>query len=456
MSKNVTKNFIDSLQSLVNIEPSEVDCKQVSRCLIDYLGATLSGVKLLKGKTEHLSQLMEHGAGAVCPIGSSNKVSLETAALINGLNSHEAEMDDGIRFGMVHPGAPLFSALLPVAQVFGVQRIDFVRGVLIGYEATIRLARAVQPSHYRRGHHPTATCGAIGAAMGIAAMLKFDAKEMENTLGAVSLAVAGSLKVVDDGSELKPYNVGRAAALAIQSSMVGKAGFATPPDVLNGSTGFFAMTTDQVDLACLAEQSPSNYWIHHIYVKPYAACRHAHPSIEGAIALLKEQRFHILDIKRVTIYTYHGLKGRHDNQGVTCPSSARMSIPFSVAIALSTCKAGIVEFATDSVSDPIIKELSTKVFVEEEQAYTDLVPNRRPAKICVELKNGQRFSREVIYAKGEPENPLTDKELENKYIELALFAGVSSTYSQNLLEKVWEMPENLDMLFDAIKKCTPV
>ncbi|WP_194439034.1 MmgE/PrpD family protein [Vibrio fluminensis] len=453
MTIDITKLFVSSLQLLMNEEPSESDVNQVSRCLIDYLGATFAGGHILENKTSSLAQLLGHGSAIVNPIGMVSKVSLETAALINGLHSHEAEMDDGIRFGMVHPGAPLFSALLPVAEVYKVQARDFIKGVLIGYEATIRLARAVQPSHYRKGYHPTATCGCIGATMGIAAMLGFNADEMEDALGAAAISASGSLKVVDNGSELKPYNVGRAAAIAVQSAMIGKSGFSAPPNTLGGDTGFFSMTSDFPSLSCLDERDAKGYWIHSIYVKPYAACRHAHPSIEGVISILQREKFAIQEVKNVVIKTYHGLKGRHDNQNVTCTSSARMSIPFSVAIALSTRNAGINEFSQVMVDSPELHALARKIFIEENQCYTDLVPAQRPAMILIELGNGQIFSEEVIYAKGEPENPMMLEDIELKYLELSKFSGIPLELAKALLERAWKISNNLDVFFSAMKNC---
>ena len=430
MLLNDTEKFVSNLQELMHIEPSEDDCKQVVRCLLDYLGASLAGIKLLEAKTSEIVKLMG-SSGKVRPIGLRCKVSLETAALLNGLHAHVAEMDDGVRFGMIHPGAPIFSALLPLAQTFKVKKINFIKGVLVGYDAAVRLASAVQPTHYQRGYHPSATCGSIGATMGLAAMLGFNHIEMENSLGAVSVSASGSLKVVDDSSELKPLNVGRAAALAVQSAVMGKSGFTSPRDVLSGKTGFLNMTTDELSLSSLQEKHSQKLWIHCVYVKPYAACRHAHPSIQSALDLIQDYSFDVQNIKKINIVTYHGLNGRHDNQEVSCVASARMSIPFSVAIALNAGHAGINAFNQNAVEDPRNINLAKKVFVYADKKYTELVPNQRSAFLEINFNDGTSFGREVKYPKGEPENPMSDDELEHKFNQLAAFGGLSCTASDN-------------------------
>ena len=83
MNLNHTKKLVSSLQGLMVNEPSAADCKQVSRCLLDYLGATFAGVGLLKVKNNVIKNLLE-GTGRACPVGLDTYVSLETAALING------------------------------------------------------------------------------------------------------------------------------------------------------------------------------------------------------------------------------------------------------------------------------------------------------------------------------------------------------------------------------------
>lgn len=286
--------------------------------------------------------------------------------------------------------------------------------------------------------------------MGLSAMLGFNHAEMENSLGAISVSASGSLKVVDDNSELKPLNVGRAAALAIQSAVIGKSGFNSPRDVLSGETGFLNMTTDKFNLDCLREKYSQKFWIHSVYFKPYAACRHAHPSIEAALYLIREHSITTDNIKKINIITYHGLNGRHDNQEVSCVSSARMSIPFSVAIAINSGDAGINEFNKNAVDDLNNKSLAKKIYVIADKKYTDRVPDQRSALIEIEMDNGISFSREIQYPKGEPENPMSDVELENKFIKLSTFSGVSLAVSEHLIQEVWSMQDSLNTLFETI------
>lgn len=446
MRKNLTKSFLSLLRSIESEPLTEQVSSQVRRCTLDYLGATLSGIPVLYKHNSALLEQLGHSDNGCSVIGLDKKSSVETAALINGLHSHVTEMDDGTRFGMVHPGAPIFSALFPVAEQYNVDGCDFIRGVVIGYEAALRLANSMQPSHYKKGYHPTATCGSIGAALGIASMLRYSPDETEAVLGAAAISAAGSLKVVDEGSMLKPYNVGRASAIAVQSAFLGRAGFSPPSDALSGKAGFFSMMCDTVDEQVLLGEARNKYWINSIYFKPYAACRHSHPAIEAALYISDSFDLDLNKIDKIELFTYEGLEGRHDSTEVKSISSAKMSIPYSVAISLATGGAGIERFTEAELSNELIKSLSKKFKLFGLQEYTKLIPDQRSGELKVTLENGESFSKKITYPKGEPENPLSDVELSEKFSKLALYGGLESSYSDALRECVENLPNSFDKL----------
>ena len=166
MSVNLTDKFIDELYELRNAAFSGSVVLQAKRCMLDYLGATFAGAQMLKEKSDKLLNYLGETQGDAAVIGLNRKAGIENAAFLNGLSSHVAELDDGVRFGMIHPGSPVFSALFPVAEKEKVKGSDFLLGVITGYEAAVRIACAIQPSHYNCGYHPTSTCGATRCGNG--------------------------------------------------------------------------------------------------------------------------------------------------------------------------------------------------------------------------------------------------------------------------------------------------
>ena len=115
--------------------------------------------------------------------------------------------------------------------------------------------------------------------------------------------------------------------------------------------------------------------------------------------------------------------------------------------------AGINEYNESTISDPEILNLTKKVYIHEDKKYTAKVPEQRSAEVTFVFTNDEMLSKEVIYPKGEPENPILDVELESKYMALASFGGFSKECLEELKKHVWEMSDNLSNIFIALEKC---
>lgn len=436
-SKNLTDQFLDLICS---IRYEDIPTKALSKmreCLVDTVGVALAGAADLQKKENALLQLLDDGSSVVSPIGFKKKTSIANAILINGLSSHFLELDDGVRYGVIHPSAPLFSALLPIAIAKNVSWEQFVLGAICGDETSIRIASAMQPSHYSRGYHPTATCCTLGVAVGIAVMLGYSRREIKDSFGAASISAYGTLKVLEDVSELKPYNCAKASLMGYYAAMMGKAGFTSPEDPLSGDTGFMKMMCDFFDKEKLIGKWDT-LAIEKIYQKPYASCRHTHPEIEAAIVIRNQEGFDPSKVDVTKVTTYKGVIGKHDGNNIYGESSARMSIPYSLAVALVTGKAGIEEFTDKFIQDPLIQHLTKMVVVEGDEELSKLVPDQRVAIVHVEQTDGRSFVKRVDYPKGEPENPLNREELYTKFSSMITHAGMSDEEAKELFRLIME------------------
>lgn len=441
---NISDQLIDLVCRIKYEDISNAALAKLKVCLTDTLGVTLAGAKDLNGKETGLLQLLDDGSQVISPIGMLQKTSLANAILINGLSSHFLELDDGVRYGVIHPSAPLFSALIPMAVVKGVSWEQFVLGAICGYETSIRLASAMQPSHYSRGYHPTATCCTLGVAVGIAVMLGYSKDEIKDAFSAACISAAGSLKVLEDVSELKPYNCAKASLMGYYAAMMAKAGFKGPHDPLDGETGFLKMMADSYDESRLLDWD-GVYAVEKVYLKPYASCRHTHPEIEAAFTIRHQEGFDATKICGIKVTTYKGVLGKHDFNTVYGESSARMSIPYSLAVALCTGKAGIEEFTDRYIQNPLVQKLTKIAVIEGDEELSRLVPDKRVAIVTVQQTDGKTFVNRVEYPKGEPENPLSEDELFAKFSSMTDHAQIDGHQSEKLFQMVMR-GNNLDFI----------
>ena len=450
MTNNTTNTFINNIYEIGCVSYPNSVVLQAKRCLLDYLGATFAGAHLLKKKGDELLKYMDDNEGSASIIGFRKKTGILNAALMNGLSAHIAELDDGVRFGALHPGAPIFSALLPVAQKEKIQGTDLLRGIIVGYEAAIRIAMSIQPSHYNMGYHPTATCGTIGAAVGVGAMLNFSKNQMSDVLSAAAISASGMLKVIEGSSELKPFNAGRAALTGLLSSLMARAQFRGVYDVFSGPIGFLSMMSETNDVSFLEKKSTKSFAIEKVYFKPYASCRHTHPAIEATLTIKMRTGVQTKDIESITVTTYEGVLGKHDHTEIKGVSSAKMSIPYSVAIAVEKGKAGLNEFSNENVSNTKILALAKKVTVCSNKEISAAVPDKRAAVVDIRTHRGAIYTERVDYPKGEPENPLSNDEVCEKFEALSAYGNKNDEQRHEIMNIVWNIENELQTLFSLL------
>lgn len=402
---NTTKQFVEYLFEKALYITDEIKAKANS-CKSDYLAVTMAGAAKNRDRWEKLLSRTTGGRAEL--IGYPETTDCKTAALINGFNAHALELDDGQRFAMIHLGASIISAIKAVTDENDVSDEAILIGIIMGYEAACRTAIAMQPSHKKRGYHTAGTCGTIGAAVGSAFALGMGKEQMNRVLTCAAGSAAGMLEIQEQRSELKPYNLGRAAMDGLAAAYMGFADYDTPEDMLGGERGFFRTFSDQWDAEKLTEQM-DYFEIERIYVKPYASCRHSHSAVEAAINL--HMGLNVEQISNVIVHTYMlGVKG-HDHTDIQGVASAKLSTPYAVAAGLLYGRADLSVF--EPLDERII-ELSQKVTVNEDPVLTAESPQKRIAIVNVCMKDGSVLTNRVDYAKGDPENPMTQEELEEK------------------------------------------
>ncbi len=445
---NMTDQIVEVLHEFRTSPLLENAFHQAKICLLDYLGVTIAGSNISKNSIDQYIKLSKNISGESKVIGQSYSTDIVSAILLNGFSSHVAEMDDGHRFGMIHLASPIITPLLLVAAQDKMDGKDFLRGIILGYETAIQLASSMQPAHRNKGFHTTGTCGTIGAAMGIASALNYNKAQLKSTLSAAATSASGILEIQEDGSELKPYNPAMAAVNGYLAARIGRVGLLGPHDILGGRRGFLSVMSDHN----FEFRKPDihNLGIFNIYLKPYASCRHCHPAIEATLEITSSNQLATDSIQQVLVHTYSAAVNGHDHKTIHGTSSARLSLPYSVAVALLAGKANIEEFDIKSVELDSIISIMDKVDIIVDSEFSALAPQKRVAIVNIVTNDGEHYEARVDYPKGEPENPMSLKEVENKFLSLALFGGKTQIEAFQIIERVKNIETDLMSLFDLL------
>lgn len=149
---NNSLRFINGLREL---EKNVASCEKVRGCLLDYLGVLAGGITYLRSSS---CPLLDEFCGG----------SMQEETMVDGFAAHVLELDDGHQQGMIHLGASIITAVLAITEKEKLSSASTLKCIVMGYEAAVRCARAIQPGHKVRGYHVSGTCGTIGSAMGVA------------------------------------------------------------------------------------------------------------------------------------------------------------------------------------------------------------------------------------------------------------------------------------------------
>ncbi len=421
---NITDSFIGCLVVRSRSIPNTVG-HQARRCLLDYFSVTVGGVRYLKDTHPQLIS------------SDPNEV------FLNGFAAHVLELDDGHRHGMIHLGASIISAILDVVEKENLKADDVLRGIVMGYEVAVRCACALQPGHKMRGYHVSGTCGTIGSAMGIAFACSYNKEQLKSTLACAVSSAAGVLEIQEQASELKPYNLGRATLDGVVAAQIGKLALPGPDDILGGKRGFLAALTDTPKQEFLTDFSGEGYCIEGIYQKVHAACRHCHPAIDATLDMRNDLHLKPEQIEKIEVHTYKLAVGSHDHTQIMGISSAKLSTPYAVALTIVKGSCGFADYNDANLEDNNIRMLTQKVSVIEDESFTAQSPAVRGAGVTIFLKDGNVFESTCLYPKGEPEHPLTQEELENKFQGLALYGGLSAAECDEVVCEIKK--ENFDL-----------
>lgn len=437
---NISEQFLFEIDRIAKIGIPEDVIARAKYSMLDYLAVTCAGARFQKEKLEAYFDFLAPEEGIFKAIGTNRNLVLKEAVFLNGLNGHALDFDDGTNSGIIHLGSPIFSLLLPLAQKFHICIGKLLKSAIIGYEASYTMAVSIQPRHKALGFHATGTCGVIGATLAATYMLDFNKEERFRAFATACISATGMLKVLDDGSELKPYNVAKTAVLALSSLQLAKAGFKGHHDPLGGYRGYLKMMAGDENTMLQPVLLNGTYAIMKSYTKPYASCRYTHPSIEAVINMRNEYSIDAEDVLNIEVKTYDLAVFGHDHHVIKGAYSAKMSTPYSTAVALIFGKAGLQEFSDEVLDCERVKMLTQKVKVLADTELSSIFPFKQSAIVTIKTSENE-YSQRVDFPKGEPENPMSEDEFLNRYENLMAYGGVKS----DIYSSVYKLINRLDV-----------
>jgi aconitate decarboxylase len=404
--------------------PEEVK-HRIKLLMLDSLGCALYGADLEWCRILQDSLTKVDSTRECAVWGTKKKLSAPHAALANGTAVQGFELDDVHRAGVLHVGAVVLPALIPLAEASGrMSGKEFLTAAVAGYEIGPRVGLCMGPAHIASGWHSGATLGVFSAAAGAARGLKLDTDETVHALGIAGTQAAG-LMAAQFGAMVKRMHAGRSSQSGLYGALLAKAGFTGIVNVLESEYGGFCTTLsqskDHFDLKELTAGLGTVWQTMGIALKFYACVGTNHTTLDAIRDMQQERRFGAKDVKKIVVrgsqVTVNHVGWKYVPQGLT---SAQLNLPYCVATWLLDGDCFVDQFTEKKVADAARMKLAEKVEVLHDPEITALGAKfRHKVHVEAHLADGTVMKRTVEAARGSEKKFASDTEIVEKFEKLA-------------------------------------
>ncbi len=393
-----------------SLKPATVE--QTSYVILDTMGAIVGGSAEpeMRSLTDKLTV---SPVGTASVIGTGKTAVSAAAAFLNGTAGTFLEMDEGNRFAKGHPSIHVLPALWALAEIRGLNGRAVMEALVLGYEvgARIGIAAAMRPDM-----HPHGTWGTVGAAAAVAKLLGYGADKMRETINvASSLTLASSKRTMLEGGTVRNAYAGISNRMALMTIDLVESGFIGERDGL--SSVFGHVVSETFDTAKMIDGLGRDWQIDQNYFKLHSCCRYNHGALDALDNLLAREKVAADAIERIDVASYL-YAAELDDQAPRNTLGAKFSVPFAVATRLVRGSSAVENFTWDAVRDERVQGLARRVFVTEDKAMTAKLPQFRPARVDLKLRDGRTLSAAVEANRGDDQDPYSRDELVGKYFSL--------------------------------------
>jgi len=414
------------------------------RAVIDWYAAVLPGAVVPPATLleRALADELDRGGAALV---TGRRATARAAALINGTAAHTVEVDDIFKDAIFHPGAPTIAAALAAALETNASGAAFLRAVVVGYEISTRIGAAMGREHYRYWHN-TGTIGSFGAAGACAEIYGLDRGRFAHALATATTFAAGLQQAFRMDSMSKPLHAGRAAEAGLLAAQLARAGVIGSLDVIEGDAGFGRAMGAAPDWDAALATLGSAWHITQMTFKNHACCGHTFAAIDGALALQRQLGLAHGDIAGVRVATYRPALEVAGIENPATAAEARFSLAYVVATALVHGSVRLAAFESARLRDPATRDLMARIETAVDPELDAAFPGQRAARVTLSTRDGRSETFLQPTRKGDPDAPLSDAELEDKFHEL-VGAVLGSTGARDLLARLWALDRVPDLGF---------
>ena len=414
---------------------------QAKRFLLDSVGCALGGY--LQHDVKIALEVMGEvsGSGKATVIGTGQRMDPVSASLANALMIRCMDYND--IYWKQDPSHPsdIFPAAIACCERTRSNGKELIVGLVLGHEFEMRLCEAAFPGIRERGwHHATLTAFVSPIVAGRALHLSWEqiqhaigiSASRHCTLGAVT---AGKLTMMKNTVDPMATQSGVLAALLAEK------GYTGPEHVIDGKEGLTHVFKPEWKLDLLTEGLGDSWRITQCGMKAFPTEALTHTPISAVLDVVKTNDLQPEQVARIQVRSLARAADILSDPSKYDPhtkETADHSLPYVIAAALVERQVTPAQFTMEKIMDPRIRGQLNKVEVVADPEIEKVFPALQRVIVHIHTTDGRSFDKQLDYPKGDPRNPLTDQEVEEKFAALA--EGVLTPRAQKRVkDAIWNL-----------------
>ena len=439
--ETVTARMARWAASLEYKQISQNAVDQAKRFLLDSVGCALGGYQQhdVKIALEVLDEIA--GKGPATVIGTGKRIDPVSASLANALMIRCMDYND--IYWKQDPSHPsdIFPAAMAGCEQTKSDGKELIVGLVLGHEFEMRFCEAAFPGIRERGwHHATLT--AFVSPLVAGRVLHLPWEQIQHAVG-ISASRHATLGAVTAGKLTMRKNTvdPMATQSGVLAALLAEKGYSGPEHVIDGKEGLSRVFGPEWKLNLLTDGLGESWRITQCGMKAFPTEALTHTPISAVLDLVKSNDLHPDDVVKIQIRSLARAADILSDPSKYDPrtkETADHSLPYVIAAALVERQVTPAQFTMEKILDPKIREQLKKVEVVADPEIEKVFPALQRVIVHINTKDGRCFSKQLDFPKGDPRNPLTDREIEEKFAALA--EGVLSEGAQKQVkEAVWNL-----------------
>jgi len=378
--------------------------------------------------------------------GTRKKTIPDLASFVNGVMVRYFDYNDTyLSKEPAHPSdniGPCFS----VAESERATGKDLLLSIILAYEIQCRLCDAADIRHRGWDH----VCyGLPSTALAASKLMDLDSEKMTQ---AANLALNShiTMRQVRAGelSMWKGCSFANAARNGVFSALLAREGMTGPSPIFEGEMGFFKQVSGpfEMNIDDFGGKNGS-FKIAETYLKFFPAEIHSQTSIWAALEARKEieKPEDIVSVEIASHEAGYTILGKDPEKwNPLTKETADHSLPYIVGTALVEGKIDNSTYTEKKFRDPKILDFLKRITVVEDKTLSSRYPEAVANRVTVKLSSGKVVSKQVDYHKGHPKNPMSDQDVEEKFLRLTR-KTLDKNHARRILDAAWSLEKAKDL-----------